>query len=91
MRPLAYTDIEHTSDHTEVRMQLDRNAIKTLLSLDDARLKFVIDRMAESVGIDLDSFGLRNVNVGEIRQKLSSLTDEELQRAADQINGNSRR
>ena len=72
-------------------MQLDRNAINTLLSLDDARLKFIIDRMAESVGIDLDSFGLRNVSIGEIRRKLSSISDEELKRAADQINGHTRR
>ena len=66
-------------------MQLDRNAINTLLSLDDARLKFVIDRMASSVGIDLDTFELRDRTVSEIRQRLSSLTDEELETARRQI------
>lgn len=72
-------------------MQLDRNAINTLLSLDDARLKFIIDRMAESVGIDIDSFGLRGAHVSQIREKLRNLTDEELERAARQINERNRR
>lgn len=72
-------------------MQLDRNAINTLLSLDDARLKFIIDRMAESVGIDLDSFGLRGACVSQIRQRLRDLTDEELERAARQIAQKERR
>ena len=66
-------------------MQLDRNAINTLLSLDDARLTFVIDRMASSVGIDLDTFELRDRTVSEIRQRLSSLTEEELETARRQI------
>lgn len=72
-------------------MQLDRNAINTLLSLDDARLKFIIDRMAESVGIDLDSFGLRGGSISQIRQKLQNLTDEELEMAARQIEQKGRR
>ena len=72
-------------------MQLDRNAINTLLSLDDARLKFIIDRMAESVGIDLDSFGLRGGSISQIRQKLQNLTDEELEMAARQIDQKGRR
>lgn len=66
-------------------MEIDRNTINTLLSLDDARLKFVIDRLASGVGIDLDAFGLRKSSVAEIRKKLASLSDAELELARRQI------
>ena len=72
-------------------MQLDRNAINTLLSLDDARLKYIIDRMATSIGIDLEAFGLKDRSAYEIRKKLSDLSDEELELARRQINEADRR
>ena len=66
-------------------MQLDRNSINTLLALDDAQLKFVINKVAATVGIDTSYFGLKGEDVGVIRKRLSSITDAELDEARRQM------
>ncbi len=66
-------------------MQLDRNAIATLMALDDAQLKFIINRMAATVGIDTEYFGLKQQDVATIRKRLSELTDADLAEAQRQI------
>lgn len=68
-------------------MQLDKNAIGTLLALDDAQLKFIIDRVAARVGIDTELFGLKNQDVSVIRKRLAELTESDLAEAQRQIDG----
>ena len=66
-------------------MQLDRRSIDTLLALDDAQLKFVINRVAATVGIDTAYFGLKGQDVDVIRKRLQSITDAELSEARRQM------
>ena len=66
-------------------MQLDRNSINTLLALDDAQLKYVINRVAERVGIDTSYFGLKGQDVDVRRRKLSSITDADIAEARRQM------
>jgi hypothetical protein len=67
-------------------MQLDRNAVKTLLALDDAQLRYVITKVAVNMGIDTSYFGLNSGDISAVRKRLSELTDEDLQEAQRQIN-----
>jgi len=71
-------------------MKLDRNSINTLLALDDAQLKFVINRVAATVGIDTAYFGLKGEDIDVIRRRLSSITDAELDEARRQMENNKR-
>ena len=66
-------------------MQLDRNALNTLIALDDAQLKFVISRLAVNAGVDIGQFNLNTGDAQKIRQVLSSLTDADIALAQAQI------
>ena len=72
-------------------MQLDRNSINTLLALDDAQLKFVINKVAATVGIDTSYFGLKGQDVDVISRKLLAITDAELEEARRQMENSKRR
>lgn len=66
-------------------MQLDRNAIAVLLALDDAQLKFIINKAAVSMGIDTERFGLKGQDVATIRKRLSELSDADIALAQSQL------
>jgi hypothetical protein len=66
-------------------MQLDRKALETLASLDDAQLKFVINRLAVNMGVDIGQFNLNTDDAQKIRRILSSLTDADIALAQRQI------
>jgi hypothetical protein len=66
-------------------MNLDKNSINMLLSLDDARLSVVIRQLASSAGISPNSINLGPNELNSIRQALSMATDGDLSRAAELI------
>ena len=65
-------------------MQLDRNALEKLLSLNDRQLKNVIQRLATENGIDLSSFPINPSDIQSIRLALSGATDEDLKKINEQ-------
>ena len=66
-------------------MNLDKNSINMLLSLDDARLAVVIRQLASSAGISPDSINISPNELAAIRQALSMANDGDLSRAAELI------
>lgn len=66
-------------------MNLDKNSINMLLSLDDARLSVVIRQLASSAGISPNSINLGPNELSNIRQALSMATDGDLSHAAELI------
>ena len=66
-------------------MQLDRKALETLMALDDAQLKFAINRLAVSMGVDIGQFNLNTNDAAKIRRVLSSLSDADIDEARRQI------
>lgn len=68
-------------------MQLDRNAINKLLSLNDFQLKIVISRLLKENGIDPSMLNIDTKNMASIRRSLENATDEDIKRAADFISG----
>ena len=73
-------------------MNLDKNSINMLLSLDDARLSVVIRQLASSAGIPANTLNLGQKELDGIRKALSMANDGDLSRAAELIknfkNGN---
>lgn len=67
-------------------MKLDRKALDRLLSLNDTQLKGVIESIAAESGLDLSSFGISQRDIASIRNALSSATDEDIQKASEQLN-----
>lgn len=68
-------------------MKLDRNAVRTLLALDDEQLKMMIRNLAARAGVDLSLLNISENDVASIRRALSMATDEDIARAAEQLGG----
>ena len=66
-------------------MQIDRNALEGLLSLNDRQLLTVINRLATESGIDPSQFNIDVSSVASIRQAISGASDEELKSIVDQF------
>lgn len=66
-------------------MKLDRKALDRLLSLDDDGLKQTMKKLVSEAGIDLGSFNISDNDIANIRNALSSASDDDLKRAGDQL------
>lgn len=66
-------------------MTLDRNAVDKLLSLNDRQLALVIKKLTAEAGIDPAMLQINTSNIAAVRAALSVATDEDLQRAAEQL------
>ena len=69
-------------------MQIDRNALEKLLSLNDRQLKLVINKLAAESGIDLSGFNIDAKDIDSIRKGLSSATDSDIARVAEMYEQN---
>ena len=59
-------------------MKLDRKALERLLSLNDAQLATVIDKLTREYGVDLSSMNISTADMAALRRTLRNTTDEEL-------------
>ena len=59
-------------------MKLDRKALERLLSLNDAQLAAVIDKLTREYGVDLSSMNISTADMAALRRTLRNTTDEEL-------------
>lgn len=66
-------------------MQLDRNALNRLLSMNDAQLKYIITKLAVDNGLDLSTFNISGNDINSIRYALQNATDADLQKATEQL------
>ena len=69
-------------------MQLDREALNKLLTLNDRQLKLIIQRLAAEGGIDPAEFNIDPKSIESIRAALSTASDEDLRRIAEQYEAN---
>ena len=65
-------------------MQLDKQALDRLLSMNDRQLANVINKLASQNGIDLSSFNMNPNDIASVRRALSGATDEDLRRVSEQ-------
>ena len=65
-------------------MQINRENLDKLLSLNDRQLKLMIQRIALQGGIDPSSFNIDPSSVESIRRVLGSATDDDIRRIAEQ-------
>ena len=66
-------------------MNIDRNSLNMLLSLNDRQLKSVIDRLIGDSGIDLGEFNISSGDIASIRNTLLSATDEDIANFAKKV------
>ena len=69
-------------------MEIKRENIDKLLSLNDWQLKMIIQKIANESGIDPSQFNIDTNSIDSIRKALSSATDEELRQVAEQYEQN---
>ena len=64
-------------------MQIDREAIDKLLTLNDRQLQSIIQRLVRESGIDPAQFHIDPASVASIRSALSGATDGDIARAGE--------
>ena len=72
-------------------MQINREGIDRLLSMNDAQLKMIIRHLASQSGIDPAQFNMDTGSIESIRKALSSATDDDLKRVAEQYEKSKKR
>lgn len=72
-------------------MQLDKNTLNMLLSLNDTQLVNIIKTISEKSGLDLSSFNISSNDVQSIRYALENASDEDIKRAQESINNYKKR
>lgn len=65
-------------------MQINRENLDKLLSLNDRQLKLMIQRIAAQGGIDPKDFNIDTNSIESIRRVLGSASDAELAKIAEQ-------
>ena len=69
-------------------MQINKNALNGLLSLNDKQLMSIINRLAADSGIDPAQFNIDPKDVASVRTALSSATENDLQSIVKQYEAN---
>ena len=69
-------------------MQINRESLDKLLSLNDFQLKMMINKLAAQGGINPAEFNIDPRSIESIRRVLSSATDADLARIAEQYAAN---
>lgn len=72
-------------------MQLDKNTLNMLLSLNDTQLVNIIKTISEKSGLDLSNFNISSNDVQSIRYALENASDEDIKRAQESINNHKKR
>ena len=65
-------------------MQLDREALNKVLSLNDRQLKVLIGRLAAESGINPSEFPIDTSSMENLRSALRSASDDDLRRITEQ-------
>lgn len=72
-------------------MQLDKNTLTKLLSLDDRSLWQAIVLIAKESGFDLSQKNIRPEDIAKLRTALSGATEKDIQKAAEQLEAHKRK
>ena len=59
-------------------MQLDRNMLNRLLSMNDAQLAMLVQKIAAESGLSLSSAGLNTESIQSLRSALQNATDADI-------------
>ena len=72
-------------------MQLDKNTLSKILSLDDASLWQAITLIAKESGFDLSKKSIRPEDIAKLRAALSGASEEDIRKAAEQLEAHKKR
>ena len=72
-------------------MQINRENLDRLLSMNDKQLKMIIQRLAAQSGIDPSEFNIDTNSIESIRKALGSASDDDLKRIAQQYENSKKR
>ena len=68
-------------------MKLDRRALERLLSLNDAQLAAVIEKLTREYGMDLSSLNISTADMAALRRTLKNTRDEDLMNFTRKLRG----
>lgn len=71
-------------------MEINRDSINRLLSLNDRQLKSIIQNLAKESGINPAEFNIDTESIESIRRALSAASDDDLKKVAEQYEANKR-
>ena len=68
-------------------MKLDRKALDRLLSLNDAQLAAVIEKLTREYGMDLSGLNISTADMSALRRTLKNTSDEDLMNFTRRLRG----
>ena len=68
-------------------MKLDRRALERLLSLNDAQLAAVIEKLTREYGMDLSGLNISTADMSALRRTLKNTSDEDLMNFTRRLRG----
>ena len=72
-------------------MQINRENLDKLLSMNDRQLKMIIQHLASQSGINPSEFNIDTNSIQSIRSALAGATDEDLKKIAEQYEKSKKR
>ncbi len=66
-------------------MQIDKNTLNQILSLNDKQLSRIVEKLATEAGLDLSAFNIRDNDVKSLRKALEGATDQDIAKAISQM------
>jgi len=66
-------------------MQIDKNALNQMLSLNDKQLSRIIQKLANDAGLDLSAFNISDNDIQSLRKALANATEEDIATAISQM------
>ena len=72
-------------------MQINRENLDKLLSMNDRQLKMMIQHLVAQSGINPSEFNIDTNSIESIRRVLGSASDDDLRRIAEQYESNKKR
>lgn len=84
----AYTVVK--TEREVFPMEFDRNALSRLLSLNDAQLRFLVNKFSREHGLDLASYNVTEGDISSVRRALANLSDAELRDLGQKLSGGRR-
>lgn len=71
-------------------MEFDRSALSRLLALNDAQLRFLVNKFSREHGLDLSSYNVTEGDISSVRRALETMSDDQLRELGNKLSGGRR-
>lgn len=71
-------------------MEFDRSALSRLLALNDAQLRFLVNKFSREHELELSSYNVTEGDISSVRRALETMSDDQLRELGNKLSGGRR-